>query len=441
VTRKTDHSGHTPDDQHDDQRHHRHQQKDSPTKPAQRHRRETTDRRPTHAPSTRPGAVKRPDARARLAREQLGYEHFHPGQEEAIRAVVDGCDTLAVMPTGSGKSAIYQLATLLLDGPTVVISPLIALQRDQVERINGEQLGGAALVNSHLRAAERQEVLAEVEDNRLNFLFLAPEQLANDEVRVAIRAAQPTLFVVDEAHCVSEWGHDFRPDYLRLGAMIEELGHPTVLALTATAPPVRAEIMQRLAMRDPCVVVQGFDRPNIWLGVESFGDDGAKRCAFLQRVEEAERPGIVYTATRRHAEEVTAALRERGLGAVYYHAGMRPAERDGVQERFMRDEVEVIVATTALGMGIDKPNVRFVYHYDISDSIDSYYQEFGRAGRDGKPARAILFYRSEDLSVHRFFNGGGQLDLEQVERVAEAVQRPLGRIARAWLPFLVALGV
>jgi ATP-dependent DNA helicase RecQ len=244
-----------------------------------------------------------------------------------------------------------------------------------------------------------------------------------------LRQAKPSLFVVDEAHAVSEWGHDFRPEYLRLGAVIEALGHPTVLAMTATAsPPTRDDIVRQLGMRDPAIIVRGFDRPTIWLGVERFHDERTKRETLLERVEAAERPGIVYTATKRHAEEIAEALRERGVEAAHYHAGMSAGQRRETQDAFMSDQIEVIVATIAFGMGIDKPNVRFVFHYDISDSIDSYYQEIGRAGRDDKPAIARLFYRAQDLALHRFFAGGGKVGMEEVETVAHAIdtaQEPL----------------
>ncbi len=366
---------------------------------------------------------------ARLAQDLFGYEQLRPGQEAALRDVLEGNDTLAVMPTGSGKSMIYQAAGSVLPGPTIIISPLIALQRDQVAFIEEQGIGNAAMVNSTMKAAEVQKAFEELKEGKLDFLFLAPEQFGNEETLRRLKEAKPTLFVVDEAHCISQWGHDFRPDYLGLGSVIEELGHPRVLALTATASlPVREEILERLHMRDPRVVVQGFDRPNIWLGVETFQDEDEKKKALLERVVEAEKPGIVYVATHKHAEEVAGELGKMGASAAFYHAGMKAKERQQVGEAFMNDEVEVMVATTAFGMGIDKPNVRFVFLYDISDSVDLFYQEIGRAGRDGKPAKAILFYYPKDLSLQRFLASSGRINSEQVERVVKEIQAHEGPV-------------
>jgi ATP-dependent DNA helicase RecQ len=362
----------------------------------------------------------------RVAREAFGFEALRPGQREAIEAVLAGRDTLAVMSTGSGKSAIYQIAGLLSPGATVVVSPLIALQRDQVEDLAERAAGGAAQLNSLIPAAERERALAELAEDALEFLLLAPEQLANAEVLDELAVARPSLLVIDEAHCISEWGHDFRPDYLRIGAAAEALGRPTILALTATAaPPVRDEIVERLGLRDPAVVIRGFDRPNIRLAVERFHGEGGeerKLRALADRIAESEPPGIVYVATRRQAEELADSLCGRDLRAASYHAGMKGAERDAVQERFMDGDLDVVAATTAFGMGIDKADVRWVLHSEISESLDSYYQELGRAGRDGEPAEAVLFYRTEDLGLRRFFSGSGHVEVDEIAQVLDAVR-------------------
>jgi ATP-dependent DNA helicase RecQ len=362
-----------------------------------------------------------------IAREVFHFDELRAGQEEAMAAVVAGQDTLAVMPTGSGKSAIYQIPALLLDGPTVVVSPLIALQKDQAEYLEQQKAGGAAVVNSLIPMRVQEEALADAEDGATEFLFLAPEQFANQERLEAVKAAGPSLFVVDEAHCISEWGHSFRPDYLRLGSVIEQLGHPTILALTATANSnVRAEIVARLGMLNPKILVQGFDRPNIWLGVETAASESKKRAMLLERVRNTARPGIIYASTRRHAEEINDELNNVGIKSAFYHAGLGKRQRESMQERFMNDEVEAIVATSAFGMGVDKPNVRFVFHYEAPDSIDSYYQEIGRAGRDGEPASAVLFYHPGDLTIHKFFKGAGKIGAQDVQQVLDILKYARG---------------
>src|SRR4051794_32387670 len=345
---------------------------------------------------------------ARAAQERLGFDELRPGQAEAVRAVLAGRDTLVVMATGAGKSAIYQIAGWLIDGATLVISPLISLQRDQIENIEGEQPGEAAAIDASVSETRREERLEELADEELEFLFLAPEQLAREETVERLAAANVSLLVVDEAHCISQWGHDFRPAYLGIGPAAERIGSPTVLALTATAsPPVREEIVERLNMRRPEVIIRGFDRPNIRLEVDRHHADRHKRRALVERARALGGPGIVYVATRKGAEELASELKEAGLRARPYHAGLPKSERDDAQEAFMADELDAIAATTAFGMGVDKPNVRFVFHSEPSDSVDSYLQEIGRAGRDGEPAEAVLFYRTEDLGMRRFFAGGG----------------------------------
>ena len=363
-----------------------------------------------------------------IAREVLGFPEFRPGQEAAMQSVVAGRDTLAVLPSGAGKTAIYQVAGQLLDGPVIVVSPLIALQRDQVERQTEieDRAGRAAQLNSTMSAGDQREVLEGLGDGTVRFVFLAPEQLTKPEVVDAVREAGPALFVVDEAHCVSTWGHDFRPDYLRLGGVIEQLGHPTVLALTATAaPPVRAEIVERLEMRDAEVVVAGFDRPEIRLEVDQYADAYGKQQGVVDRVlaelGEGRGPGIVYSATRKGTEEIAEQLTDRGLRARPYHAGLNKAGREDTQRAWMDDELDVVVATTAFGMGIDKPDTRFVIHAEPADSVDSYYQEIGRAGRDGDPALAVLVYRQEDLGLRRFFAAGTPAE-EELQQVAGLVQ-------------------
>ena len=358
----------------------------------------------------------------RAARQGFGYRRLRDGQEEAIGALSEGRDVLAVMPTGWGKSAIYQVAGLLVDGPTVVVSPLISLQHDQVSTITEEGTGGAAVTNSALGNARRRVALEGVASGDVEFLFLAPEQFANPETMEALGASPPSLFVVDEAHCISAWGHDFRTAYLHLPAVLAELGRPRVLALTATAsPPVRDEIVERLALQNPLVIVQGFDRPNIHLAVDRHHDAGQRDEALLEAVVTADPPGIVYAATRARAEELAQALRERGIRADAYHGGMASKRRAEVQDGFMGGAVHVVTATSAFGLGIDKPDVRFVLHAEPSESLDAYYQEVGRAGRDGEPARAVLYWRAEDLGLRRFFAGGPRLDRKELAGVACAV--------------------
>ncbi|GAA2460605.1 RecQ family ATP-dependent DNA helicase [Streptomyces glaucus] len=365
----------------------------------------------------------------RTAADVFGWRELRPGQLTAMEAVLAGRDTLAVMPTGAGKSAVYQVAGMLLPGPTVVVSPLIALQRDQIAGLPSHGAPDAVAVNSAQPAGETEAAWEAVRHGDAEYLFLSPEQLAKDEVTERLAQAGPSLFVVDEAQCVAAWGHDFRPDYLRLAQAIQRVGRPTVLALTATAaPPVREEIVQRLDMADPALVVAGFDRPNITLEVRRFQQDADKRRAVVERAAAEPKPGIVYTATRRDAEEYAAELAALGLSAAAYHAGLAGGERSRVHDAFLAGETDVVVATSAFGMGIDKEDVRFVLHASVPGSLDAYYQEIGRAGRDGAPAVAVLHHRPQDSGLQRLFATRAP-DEETLGEVAEQIHDQDGAVA------------
>ncbi|MFE8954344.1 RecQ family ATP-dependent DNA helicase [Streptomyces althioticus] len=372
----------------------------------------------------------------RVARERFGWSDLGAEQAEAMRELLDGRDVLVVMPTGSGKSAIYQVPTVLLDGPTVVVSPLIALQRDQVTGLRDSEAPDAVAVNSAQSQSVTDEGWQAVEEGDAEYLFLSPEQLARKDVLERLRGLRPSLFVVDEAHCVSAWGHDFRPDYLTLGEAAERLGRPPVLALTATAAaPVREDVVEHLHMRDPRLVTAGTDRPAIQLTVHTHTDDPSKREAVSRWTASAPTPGILYTATRKDAEAYAERLREDGVDAEAYHAGLKAAERRRIQDGFMEGAPAVVVATSAFGMGIDKPDVRFVAHASVPESLDSYYQEVGRAGRDGEPADAVLFYRPEDLGLQKFLTSRS-LDTEALRRIMSTLlgqEAPQSRIRTAEL--------
>jgi ATP-dependent DNA helicase RecQ len=365
-----------------------------------------------------------------IARDVLGLAALRPAQQEAVAALASGRDCLTVLPSGAGKSAVYQIAAIALGGPAIVVSPLLALQHDQAGPLRARGLT-ALTVNALSGQPGRDQADELLRSGRAGFIFLGPEQLARDDVRASLARGPVRLLAVDEAHCISSWGHDFRPDYLRLGSVIDAFpARPAVAALTATAaPPVRQEIVTRLGLRDPRLVIRDFDRPEIHLSVRAFhrGDD--KRRAVLAAVREQPGTGLVYAATRGEAEDYAARL-----GLRHYHGGTPRAERLAAQRAF--EQGATIVATSAFGMGIDRPDVRFVVHASVPGSLDEYYQEIGRSGRDGKPAAAICCYRAEDLGLQRRFAAGlpGERDLEAV---AGAMDRPASRrelAARTGLP-------
>jgi ATP-dependent DNA helicase RecQ len=347
------------------------------------------------------------DELRRVADETFGWSQLRDEQLEAMEHIMAGHDVLAVLPTGAGKSAIYQVPAVLLEGQTVVVSPLIALQQDQMRGIKDTRAPEAVAVNSVQRSGERRHAWTSIRQGAAEYVFLSPEQLAKEEVVDALADLAVSLFVVDEAHCVSAWGHDFRPDYLRLGPVIERLGHLRVIALTATAaPPVRADIVERLSLREHREVIASFDRPNLHLAVQRFAAADRRQVVTVRVRALAEDPatrcGLVYAATRKDTEFYVDELAQCGVRVAAYHAGMKGADREQVHKEFMAGDLDVVVGTSAFGMGIDKPDVRFVVHASAPESLDSYYQQIGRAGRDGRPAEITLCYRPEDMRLQTF---------------------------------------
>ena len=344
-------------------------------------------------------------AARRVLRDVFGYGEFRPGQAEVISAVLESRDTLAVMPTGGGKSVCYQVPALLEnDGITLVVSPLLALMTDQVAALHARGVAAAA-VNSSIPVDDQRRTLADAAEGRLQLLYVAPERFGNGSFVAALRGIRVALLAIDEAHCVSQWGHDFRPSYRELGGVRQQLGNPPVVALTATADPrVREDILLRLQLRDPVVHVAGFDRPNLRFEVQRVSSLKEKSQAIADELRALKQESaIVYCGTRKRVEEVTDFLQRSGVKCARYHAGMEDNDRKRIQDAFARDTLRVIVATNAFGMGIDKPDVRMVIHHDMPDSLESYYQEAGRAGRDGEPARCILYYSPRDRSLREFF--------------------------------------
>ena len=376
-----------------------------------------------------------------VLKEIFGFDSFRPGQEAVIRAVLEGRDTLAVMPTGGGKSLCYQIPALMQESLTVIVSPLISLMKDQVDSLLQSSVADAAALHSGLSPEERWEVERRVRTGEIRMLYVAPERLRSLEFVLSLRRAGVGLFVVDEAHCISEWGHDFRPDYLFLPRAVRDLGSPPVLALTATATPrVRQDIRRSLRMRDPHVEVTSFNRPNLTYRVVP-AEKREKVARILDVIRTSPPPGIVYATTRKECDELAAELRSSGVDAAAYHAGMGAARRNEVQERFMTDEVGVVVATIAFGMGVDKPNVRFVVHSAVPGSLPAYIQESGRAGRDGEPSECVVLFRGADVGRRKrlvTLNSSGEDEVSSFFRGLAGVERD-GRVN---VPFgsLAALG-
>lgn len=357
----------------------------------------------------------------REARKRFEVRGFRPGQREILEAVFSGRDVLGILPTGAGKSLTYQLPALFLPKPVVVVSPLIALMQDQQEKAV-EAAIAVEKIDSTLTSTEAEAATEAIDEGNAQLIYVTPERLENREFLDSLKAGGVSLFVVDEAHCISQWGHDFRPAYLGLGYAREALGNPPVLALTATASEqVAQEILERLHARGPVVINTGTERTNLSLAVHPTVNLDAKLARVGSLLEEEKGSGIIYTASIRSANELHDWLKEHGIAVGRYHGRMPARERERIQAEFMRGEHRVMIATKAFGLGIDKPDIRFVYHFEFPDSLETYAQEAGRAGRDGEPARAILLYRLEDKRIQNFFMRGRYPKAEEVRAVLNTV--------------------
>ncbi|MDF0665199.1 MAG: ATP-dependent DNA helicase [Nitrospira sp.] len=369
----------------------------------------------------------------RQLNDRFGFATFRPGQEDVIHAVLAGRDAMAVMPTGQGKSLCYQLPATLLPGLTLVISPLIALMQDQVTAMKQRKIAAAAF-HSGLSGLEKSRVMQDLQQRRVQLLYLAPERMQHEEFLRLLRSLWLSLLVVDEAHCISQWGHDFRPDYLKIGRLRRDLTNPPCLALTATATArVQTDLCQRLSLRDPFRLVAGFRRTNLALSVHHC-QTFQEKLGMVERLVCGTEKGmiLIYCATRRTVEEVAAWLESSHSSVDYYHAGLSDEERRLVHDKFRRGALRILVATNAFGMGIDKPDVRLVLHFDIPGSLEAYYQEAGRAGRDGQPAACVLLFHERDVATQEYFIAQASKDsegAERAERMRTMLQELLGYVS------------
>ncbi|HEY8460731.1 MAG TPA: RecQ family ATP-dependent DNA helicase [Blastocatellia bacterium] len=376
------------------------------------------------------------DAQSALERH-FGFSRFREGQADVIEAVLAGQDVIVVMPTGGGKSLCYQLPALLFPGVSLVVSPLIALMKDQVDALNARDIA-ATYINSSLSYEDQLARLRGMSRGQYRLVYIAPERFRNARFVDSLRGLRVSLFAVDEAHCISQWGHDFRPDYLRLREAANALGRPPLIALTATATPqVRSDIAAQLGLKKASIFVAGFDRHNLTLRVEPCKSDNDRLAAAYQIAQRAGGPGIIYCSTRRAVDEVSGRLQRMGLNVGAYHAGLDEAKRARMQDCFMAGDLDAIVATNAFGMGVDKSDIRFVTHYNLPGSIEAYYQEVGRAGRDGLPSICALLFNYVDTRTHEFFIEGSYPPRQTIEQVyacllgmgLEIVQLPASALA------------
>jgi len=370
---------------------------------------------------------KRKEQLQELLKIHFGYESFLPGQERAIDNILAGRDTVVVLPTGGGKSLIYQLPALVLEGITIVISPLIALMKDQVDSL--ERVGiPATFINSSISPLETERRLQQLKTGSYKIVYIAPERFYNQNFLTGLKQIKVSLFAIDEAHCISQWGHDFRPSYLRLKEAIRFVGSPTVVALTATATPeVRDDIAKQLGLKDVETVLTGFARPNLQFAVVPTANSQKVENILNLLTTNAEiGSGIIYVGTRAKADEILEVLTDNGIKAVGYHAGMDANSRNWVQEQFMKGQASVVVATNAFGLGINKKDLRFVIHHDLPGTIEAYYQEAGRAGRDGQPSFCLLFYHQQDRYLREFFIKGDNPSPETILEIYDFLVRRVG---------------